>query len=133
MGTHPIFESDFDCLTDRLNRISEKMSAELACTYAALILNDDDVEVTGDKITTILKAANVEFEPFWPSLFAGALKDVNVRELITNIGSGVGSGPAAGGAAAGGGAAADDAPKEEAKEESASESEDDDMGFGLFD
>ena len=46
----------------------------------------------------------MEFEPFWPSLFAGALKDVNVRELITNIGSGVGSGPAAGGAAAGGGA-----------------------------
>merc|ERR1712063_100142 len=95
MGTHPIFESDFDCLTDRLNRISEKMSAELACTYAALILNDDDVEITGDKITAILKAANVEFEPFWPSLFAGALKDVDVRSLITNIGSGVGSGPAA--------------------------------------
>ena len=32
-----------------------KMSAELACTYAALILNDDDVEITGDKITAILK------------------------------------------------------------------------------
>merc|ERR1712151_157838 len=134
MGTHPIFESDFDCLTDRLNRISEKMSAELACTYAALILNDDDVEITGDKITAILKAANVEFEPFWPSLFAGALKDVDVRSLITNIGSGVGSGPAAGGAAAAGGdAAAADAPAEEKKKESSSESEDDDMGFGLFD
>merc|ERR1712088_973392 len=132
MGTHPIFESDFDCLTDRLNRISEKMSAELACTYAALILNDDDVEITGEKITAILKAANVDFEPFWPSLFAGALKDVDVRSLITNIGSGVGSGPAAGGAAAGGGAA-EEAPKEEAKKESSSESEDDDMGFGLFD
>merc|ERR1712137_199094 len=114
MGTHPIFESDFDCLTDRLNRISEKMSAELACTYAALILNDDDVEITGDKITAILKAANVEFEPFWPSLFAGALKDVDVRSLITNIGS-VGSGPAAGGAAAAGGdAGAAEAPAEEA-------------------
>merc|ERR1711993_86640 len=109
-----------------IKRISEKMSAELACTYAALILNDDDVEITGDKISTILKAANVTFEPFWPSLFAGALKDVNVRELITNIGSGVGSGPAAGGAAAAGGAV-------EEKKESSSESEDDDMGFGLFD
>merc|ERR1712055_770337 len=129
MGTHPIFESDFDCLTD----FGYKMSAELACTYAALILNDDDVEITDDKITAILKAANVEFEPFWPSLFAGALKDVDVRSLITNIGSGVGSGPAAGGAAAAGGdAAAAEAPKEEAKAESSSE-EDDDMGFGLFD
>merc|ERR1712045_302418 len=135
MGTHPIFESDFDCLTDRLNRISEKMSAELACTYAALILNDDDVEITGDKISTILKAASVDVEPFWPSLFAGALKDVNVRELITNIGSGVGSGgAAAGGAAAGGAAAGGEAAKEEEKKpESSSEEEDDDMGFGLFD
>merc|ERR1712110_758377 len=136
MGTHPIFESDFDCLTVIhivLKQIGYKMSAELACTYAALILNDDDVEITGDKITAILKAANVEFEPFWPSLFAGALKDVDVRSLITNIGSGVGSGPAAGGAAAAGGdAAAAEAPKEEAKAESSSE-EDDDMGFGLFD
>merc|ERR1712215_385897 len=127
MGTHPIFESDFDCLTDRLNRISEKMSAELACTYAALILNDDDVEITGDKITAILKAANVEFEPFWPSLFAGALKDCDVRALITNIGSGVGSGPAAGGAAA------EEAPKVEEKKAESSSEEDDDMGFGLFD
>merc|ERR1711917_83368 len=131
MGTHPIFESDFDCLTDR---IGYKMSAELACTYAALILNDDDVEITCDKITAILKAANVNFEPFWPSLFAGALKDVDVRSLSTNIGSGVGSGPAAGGAAAAGGdAAAAEAPKEEAKKAESSPEEDDDMGFGLFD
>merc|ERR1712235_86299 len=131
MGTHPIFESDFDCLTDR---IGYKMSAELACTYAALILNDDDVEITGDKITAILKAANVEFEPFWPSLFAGALKDVDVRSLITNIGSGVSSGPAAGGAAAAGGdAGAAEAPAEEAKKAESSSEEDDNMGFGLFD
>merc|ERR1712193_390859 len=121
MGTHPIFESDFDCLTDSIVKQISDMTSELACTYAALILNDDDCEITGDKIATILKAASVEVEPFWPGLFAGALKDVNVRELITNIGSGVGSGgaPAAGGAA-------EDAPKEEAKKESSSEEEDDD-------
>merc|ERR1712186_163697 len=133
MGTHPIFESDFDCLTDFLKLFrNENMTSELACTYAALILNDDDCEITGDKISTILKAANVTFEPFWPSLFAGALKDVNVRELITNIGSGVGSGPAAGAGAAAAGGAAEEEKVEEKKEES-SESEDDDMGFGLFD
>merc|ERR1712002_445731 len=128
MGTHPIFESDFDCLTVQ----NSDMTSELACTYAALILNDDDCEITGDKIATILKAASVEVEPFWPGLFAGALKDVNVRELITNIGSGVGSGgaPAAGGAAP---AAAAEEEKAEAKKESSSEEEDDDMGFGLFD
>uniref|UniRef100_A0A1Q3FB58 Large ribosomal subunit protein P1 n=1 Tax=Culex tarsalis TaxID=7177 RepID=A0A1Q3FB58_CULTA len=107
--------------------------AELACVYSALILVDDDVAVTDEKISTILKAANVEVEPYWPGLFAKALEGINVKDLITNIGSGVGSG---GGAPAAGGAAAAAAPaaaekKEEKKEEEPEES-DDDMGFGLF-
>merc|ERR1712098_180466 len=115
MGTHPIFESDFDCLTDNL----KKMSAELACTYAALILQDDDIEITADKLSTLLKAAKVSVEPFWPGLFAGALKDVDVKSLITNIGSGVGgAAPAAGGGGAAANADHDEAPAEEAKKES---------------
>merc|ERR1712037_420885 len=130
MGTHPIFESDFDCLTDGLKGFQPKMSAELACTYAALILSDDGVDISGDKIASLLKAANVEVEPFWPRLFAGALKNCNVSELISNISSGVGAGPAAAGGAAAGGAA-EEAKEEEKKPESSSES-DDDMGFDMF-
>jgi len=107
-------------------------NSELACVYAALILADDGVTVTGDKISTILKAAKVEVEPYWPGLFAKALEGVDIKELITNIGSGAGAAPAAGGAApAAGDAPAAEAKKEEKKEES--EEEDDDMGFGLFD
>ncbi|GAB0098450.1 60S acidic ribosomal protein P1 [Sergentomyia squamirostris] len=108
--------------------------AELACVYSALILVDDDVAVTGEKINTILKAAGVEVEPYWPGLFAKALEGVNVKDLITNIGSGVGAAPAAGGAAPAAAAAAEApaaAKKEEKKEEEPEES-DDDMGFGLF-
>ncbi|XP_055386397.1 60S acidic ribosomal protein P1 [Condylostylus longicornis] len=110
--------------------------AELACVYSALILVDDDIAVTGEKISTILKAANVDVEPYWPGLFAKALEGVNVRDLITNIGSGVGAAPAGGApaAAAGGGAAPEaEAKKEEKKKEEEPEESDDDMGFGLFD
>merc|ERR1711862_165575 len=96
------------------------MSTELACVYAALILADDDVAVTPEKISTILKAAGVEFEPYWPGFFAKALESCDLKELITKIGSGVGAAPAAGGAPA---AAAK-------KEEPEEEEEDDDMGFG---
>ncbi|KAH3748671.1 60S acidic ribosomal protein P1-like [Dreissena polymorpha] len=111
---------------------------ELACTYAALILSDDNVSITGDKIATILKAAGVSVEPYWPGLFARALDGINVKDLITNIGSSAGSAPAASAptATGGGGAAPAAAAKEEKKEEKPkkedSESEDD-MGFGLFD
>merc|ERR1711954_400462 len=109
---------------------STMANSELACVYAALILADDDVAITGEKIQTILKAAGVDVEPYWPGLFAKALESCNVKDLITNVGSGVGAAPAAGGAApaAGGAAAAEEKKEEEPEEES-----DDDMGFGLFD
>ncbi|KAJ8916176.1 hypothetical protein NQ315_016315 [Exocentrus adspersus] len=110
-------------------------NAELACVYSSLILVDDDIAVTGEKIQTILKAANVDVEPYWPGLFAKALEGVNVKELITNIGSGVGAAPAAGAAAAAtpAAAAAVTPAKEEKKKESEPEESDDDMGLGLFD
>ena len=90
---------------------------ELACIYSALILADDDITITDDKINTILKAANVSVEPFWPTLFAKATTGLKIKELVTNVGSGGGgaAAPAAGGADAG--AAAEEEKKEEKKEE----------------
>ncbi|KAK5094442.1 60S acidic ribosomal protein P1 [Lithohypha guttulata] len=111
-------------------------TAELATSYAALILADDGVEITADKLTSIIKAANVqEVEPIWASLFAKALEGKDVKDMLLNVGSGGGAAPAAGGAAGGaaaGGAAPAEEAKEEAKEEEKEES-DEDMGFGLFD
>ncbi|XP_044748272.1 60S acidic ribosomal protein P1 [Coccinella septempunctata] len=109
-------------------------TAELSCVYASLILADDDIAITGEKIQTILKAANVDVEPYWPGLFAKALEGVNIRELVTRLGSGVGAGAGAAQAAPAAAAAAEATPaKEEKKKESEPEESDDDMGLGLFD
>merc|ERR1712098_123612 len=88
-------------------------TSELACVYSALILADDDIDITGEKINTILKAAKVTVEPFWPGLFAKALSGCNVKELISNVGSGAGAAPAAAAPAAGGAAPAAEEKKEE--------------------
>eukprot|EP00096_Caligus_rogercresseyi_P006220 TRINITY_DN22512_c0_g1_i1.p1 TRINITY_DN22512_c0_g1~~TRINITY_DN22512_c0_g1_i1.p1 ORF type:complete len:108 (+),score=26.90 TRINITY_DN22512_c0_g1_i1:87-410(+) len=107
------------------------MTSEKACVYAALILHDDQVEITAEKINAIIKAANVEVESYWPTLFVKALDGIDIKSLLCNVGVGSGA-PAAAGAAAGG-AAAEEAPKEEEKKEESEEESDDDMGFGLFD
>ena len=74
-------------------------------------------------MNAVIKASGNEVEPYWPMLFAKALKGADVGELLSNIGSA--AGPAAGPAAAGAAAV------EEVKEEKKEEVEDVDMG-GLF-
>lgn len=49
-----------------------------------------------EKLQTILKAAEVKVEPYWPGLFAKALEGLNIKSMITNVGSGVGAAPAGG-------------------------------------
>jgi len=109
--------------------------AELAVSYAALILADDNVDITAEKLQSLLKAANVQdVEPIWTTLFSKALEGKDVKDLLLNVGSGAGAAAApsgAGAAAPGGGAAPED--KKEEKEEEPEEESDEDMGFGLFD
>ncbi|KAK9091006.1 hypothetical protein Sjap_024183 [Stephania japonica] len=109
-------------------------ASEIACSYAIMILHDDGVPITAEKIATLVNAANVPYESYWPSLFAKLAEKKNIEDLILNAGAGGGgaavavAAPAAGGAAAAAPPAAEEKKKEEPKEES-----DDDMGFSLFD
>ena len=60
--------------------------------------------VQGEKLAKVIKASGNEVEPYWPSLFAKALRGQNIEELLSNIGSGpvaaVGDAPVAAGAPA---------------------------------
>eukprot|EP00038_Savillea_parva_P023730 m.42186 g.42186 ORF g.42186 m.42186 type:complete len:112 (+) comp6237_c1_seq1:193-528(+) len=108
-------------------------SDEVGCAYAALVLADEGLEVSAEKLQAVLDAANVSVEGYWPGLFAKAVEGNNIKEMLSNIGAGGGGG---GGAApaAGGGGGGDAAPAaEEKKEEAKEESEEEDMDFGLFD
>ncbi|KAJ3023395.1 UNVERIFIED_CONTAM: hypothetical protein HDU68_012597 [Siphonaria sp. JEL0065] len=110
-------------------------ASEAALVYAALILHDDGLEITADKLSTLVAAAGVEVESIWASLFAKALDGKDVGSFLFAVGSGSGAGaaaPAAGAAPAAAEAAAPAAGKKEEKKEEKEES-DDDMGFGLFD
>ncbi|KAI8324426.1 hypothetical protein GQ54DRAFT_337989 [Martensiomyces pterosporus] len=104
--------------------------AEKAIVYATLILADDQVEITADKLEAITKAAGVSVEPIYFNLFAKAFEGKDVNELLLNVGSAAAAAPVAGGAAAAGGA---EAAAEEEKPAEEEEESDDDMGFGLFD
>ena len=107
---------------------------ELACTYACLALYDDGIPVTSEKIATLVKAANVKIDSYWPGLFAKLLEKRNIEDLITNVGSGGGGAAVSVSAPAGGAApAAAAAPAAEEKKEEPKEESDDDMGFSLFD
>ena len=79
-------------------------------------------------MSAVIKASGNEVEPYWPMLFAKALKGQDVGALLANVGSAGGGGGAAAAGPADAGAAAADEPEEKKKED---EPEDVDMG-GLF-
>ena len=67
-------------------------NAELAVTYAALILHDDGIPITADKLESAVKAAGVDVESYWFPLFAKMLANQDVDSLLTNLGGGGGGG-----------------------------------------
>ena len=53
------FQSNFTTMA-RPGELPPLTTEELACIYSAAILADDDIPVTQEKLSTILKAADVD-------------------------------------------------------------------------
>ncbi len=45
-------------------------------------------DLQADNITTLIKAAGVTVEPYWPGLFAKLFEKRSVGDLISNVGAG---------------------------------------------
>merc|ERR1712216_546044 len=93
------------------SRLSKAEHDELCCSYAALMLHDDGLEITAEKLSKVISASGNSVEPYWPMLFAKALKSAKIEDLLSNLASAGGGGGAA--AAAGPAAAAEEEEKKE--------------------
>ena len=107
-----------------------------ACTYAAMILHDSGLPMTGASLAAITKAAGFELRATVPILFANYLSKNSVSSIIEKAASS--ATPAAGGAAAAAAPAAaaagkkEEPKKAEKKKEPEPEEDDDMFGGGLF-
>lgn len=88
----------------------KKKNDQLACIYAALILQDENLEVTEANLSSILKASDYKVEPYWPGIYADFLKTQNLKGIIAG---GVSGGSVEGAAAVAG--AKEDKKKDESK------------------
>ena len=88
-------------------KLSTQEVAELACTYATLILYDDGQDVTSEKITSLIEAAGVKVEAYWPKLFAKAIAGKDIAQFFNFASSGPAPAPQA--------AVAKEAPKDDKK------------------
>ncbi|KAA8493122.1 60S acidic ribosomal protein P1 [Porphyridium purpureum] len=62
-------------------------TSELACVYAALIVADDGGAVSADAMSAVLSAAGVTVESYYPAMFAKALSNVDIEDIVSKISS----------------------------------------------
>merc|ERR1711879_608045 len=109
-------------MADTLATLSKEEINDLALTYAALLLHDGGVNVTGDKLTQVVKAADIDVPPFYVKLYARVLANRNLDDLLfQTVAVAPSAAPAAGDKPAG----------KPAKDDEEEEAEDMDAG-GLF-
>jgi ribosomal protein L12E/L44/L45/RPP1/RPP2 len=109
----------------------------LSLFFASFLSNlfHQGVPVTAEAIKHIIDAAGVaDVEAFWPGFFAKTAAGIDIKGLLSSVGSGAAAGPAPAAAAAApaaGGKAA--APAAKAKAPEPEPEEEDSAAFSLFD
>ena len=63
--------------------ISKAEHDELCCVYAGLLLYDDGMEITADKIEKIIKASGNEVDGYYPEFFAKYLSKADIKSMLT--------------------------------------------------
>ena len=72
--------------------LSKNEKDELACVYAGLLLFDDKVAITADKIQKVLTASgNTSVESYYPEFFAKFMAGADLNAFMNNIGGGSGA------------------------------------------
>ncbi|KAJ4324527.1 hypothetical protein N0V94_001267 [Neodidymelliopsis sp. IMI 364377] len=73
-------------ITDDDTVTTLKVNPEQAVAFAALILADENISITSEKLQTLIKTAGIEnVEPVWTTLFANALKGKEIKDILTAV------------------------------------------------
>ena len=64
--------------------ISKAEHDELCCVYAALLLHDDKVEISAEKLQKVITASGNTVEAYYPDFFAKYFKGVDIKSIQWN-------------------------------------------------
>jgi large subunit ribosomal protein LP1 len=67
--------------------VSKAEHDEMCCVYAALLLFDDKVEITADRLNKVITASGNTVEGYYPEFFAKYLSSVDLNSFLNNVGS----------------------------------------------
>ena len=63
--------------------ISKPEHDELCCVFAGIILSDEGIEITLDKIKNIIKASGNEVDNYYPEFFVKYLSKSDLKSMLT--------------------------------------------------
>jgi large subunit ribosomal protein LP1 len=75
--------------------LSKAEHDELCCVYAGLLLFDDKIDITADKLNKVIAASGNQVDAYYPEFFGKYLASIDLNGLLTNISSGAAAGGSA--------------------------------------